>query len=80
MKNFVTNIYNYNNFVWDDVEKIIHDNIITHKKKFNDFVIFVLCKINVYKFSSELHMLLPIFLPQKKIMMWDHFIFKLVVK
>ena len=33
MKTFVTNIYNYNNIVWDDVENIIHDNIITHNKK-----------------------------------------------
>ena len=39
-------------------------------KKFNEFVIYVLCKIknnakiNVYKSSTELHMLLPIFLPQ----------------
>ena len=72
MKNFVINIYNYNNIVWDDVENIVHDNIITHKKKFNEFVIYVLCKINnnvkinVYKSSSELHMLIPIFLPQYK--------------
>ena len=72
MKTFVTNIYNANNIVWDDVENIIHDNIITHKKKFNEFVIYVLCKINnnvkinFYKPSSELHAVLPIFLPKYK--------------
>ena len=72
MKNFVTNIYNYNDIVWDDVENILHKNIISHKNKFNEFVIYVLCKINknvklnVYKSSSELHALLPIFLHQYK--------------
>ena len=44
MKKFVTNIYNYNNIVRDDVENIIHDNFITHKKKFNEIVIYVLRK------------------------------------
>ena len=29
-KNYVTNIYNYNDIVWDDVEKILHENIISH--------------------------------------------------
>ena len=71
-KNYVTNIYNYSDIIWDDVENIIHDNIISHNNKFNDFRIYVLCKINnkvkinVYKSSSELHALLPIFLPQYK--------------
>ena len=46
MKNYVTNIYNYNNIVWRDVEKIIHENIISHNNKFNEFKIIVLCKIN----------------------------------
>ena len=45
LKNFVTNIYNYKNIVWDDVENVIHDNIITHEKKFNEIVIYVLCKV-----------------------------------
>ena len=69
MKNFVTNIYNYNDIVRDDVENILHKNIISHKNKFNEFKTCVLCKINnnieinVYKSSSELHMLLTIFLP-----------------
>ena len=34
MKNYVTNIYNYNDIVWDDVEKILHENIISHNNKF----------------------------------------------
>ena len=72
MKNYVINNYNYSGIVWDDVENIIHDNIISHKNKFNEFGIYVLCKINinvkinVHKSSSELHALLPIFLPQYK--------------
>ena len=73
MKNYVTSIYNYSDIVWDDVENIIHDNIISHKNKFNEFGIYVLCKINknvkinVYKSSSDLNALLPIFLPQYKV-------------
>ena len=72
MKIYVTNIYNYSDIIWDDVENIIHDNIISHNNKFNEFGFYVLCKINnnvkinVYKSSSELHALLPIFLPQYK--------------
>ena len=41
MKNYVTNTYNYNEIVWDDVEKILHENIISHNNKFNDLKIFV---------------------------------------
>ena len=73
MKNYVTNIYNYSGIVWDDVENIIHDNIISHKNKFKEFGIYVLCKINnnvkinVYKSSPELNALIPIFLPQYKV-------------
>ena len=29
MKNYVTNTYNYNDIVWDIVEKILHENIIS---------------------------------------------------
>ena len=70
MKNYVTNIYNYSDIVWDDVENIIQDNIIIQKNKFNEFGIYVLCKTNknvkrnVYKNSFELHALLPICLPE----------------
>ena len=46
MKNYVTNNYKYNDIVWDDVENIIHDNIIIHRNKFNEFKTCVLCKIN----------------------------------
>ena len=48
MKNFVTNFYNYNDIVWDHVEKILHENIISHNNKFNEFKIYVSCKIKVY--------------------------------
>ena len=72
MKNYVTNIYNYSDIIWSDVEYIHRENIIIHKNKFNEFRIYVLCKknnnvkINVYKSSFELHALLPIFLPEYK--------------
>ena len=46
MKNYVTNIYKYNDIVWDDVENILHENIISHNNKFNEFKIYVSCKIN----------------------------------
>ena len=46
MKNFVTNIYKYNDIVWGDVEKLLHENIISHNNKFNEFKIYVSCKIN----------------------------------
>ena len=68
MKKYVINIYNYNDIVWDDVEKILHENIISHNNKFNEFKIYVLGKINddveikVYKDEFDLHAALPIFL------------------
>ena len=46
MKNYVTNFYNYDDIVWGDVEKILHENIISHDNKFNEFKIIVSCKIN----------------------------------
>ena len=46
MKNYVTVTYNYNDIVWDDVEQILHENIISHNNKFKEFKIFVSCKIN----------------------------------
>ena len=67
MKNYVTNTYKYNDIVWDDVEKILHDIIINHNK-FNEFKIYVSCKINddveikVYKNESDFRLLLPTFL------------------
>ena len=73
MKNYVTNIYNYNDIVWGDVENILHENIVSRINKFNEFKIYVSCKINddveikVYKNESNLHALLPLFLyPNKK--------------
>ena len=60
MKNYVTNIYNYNDIVWGDVEKILHERIDSHKNKFNEFKIIVLCKIidfielKVYKDEQDL--------------------------
>ena len=44
MKNYVTIIYKYNDIVWGDVEKILHENIISHNNKFNEFKIYVSCK------------------------------------
>ena len=46
MINYVTNICNYNDIVWDDVEKILHENIISHNNKFDEFKIYVSRKIN----------------------------------
>ena len=46
MKNYVTKIYKYIDIVWDDVEKILHENNISHNNKFNEFKIYVSCKIN----------------------------------
>ena len=68
MKNFVTNIYNCNGIVWDDVENILHENIISHNSKFNEFKIYVSCKMNddveikVYKDQLDLRVILPPFL------------------
>ena len=36
MKNYLTNIYNYNDIVWDDVEKTLHENNMNHNNKFNE--------------------------------------------
>ena len=67
MKNYVTNIYKYNDIVWGDVEKILHENIISNSNKFDEFKTYVSCKINddveikVYKSQSDLRLLLPTF-------------------
>ena len=67
MKNYLTNFYKYNDIVWGDVEKILHENIISNSSKFDEFKIYVSCKINddveikVYKSQSDLHLLLPTF-------------------
>ena len=68
MKNYVTDIYNYNNIAWDDVEKILHENIISHNNKFNEYKFYVSCKTNddveikVYKDEFDLHVVLLTFL------------------
>ena len=68
MKNYVTNTYNYNDIVWENVEEILHENIISHDNKFKEFKTYVLCKINdyveinVYKNASDLHAVLPTFI------------------
>ena len=46
MKNYVTKTYIYNDIDLDDFEKFLHENIISHKNKFNEFKISVLFKIN----------------------------------
>ena len=73
MKNYVTNIYKYNDIVSDDVEKILHENIIGHNFKFNEFKICVSCKINddgeikVYKDEFDSRVVLPTFLDVGKL-------------
>ena len=68
MKKYVTKIYNYFDNVWGDVEKILHEKIISHNNKFNEYKIFVSCKINddieieVYKNGHDLRALLYLFL------------------
>ena len=68
MNNYVTNIYKYNDIVWGDVEKILHENIIDHNNKFNEFEFYIRCKINddveikVYKSHSDLRVLIPTFI------------------
>ena len=68
MKNYVTNNYNYNDIVWDDVEKILHESIISQNDKLNEFKIYVSCKTNddvelkVYKDELDLRVVLPTFL------------------
>ena len=37
MKNYVTNTYNYKDNIWDDVEQVLHENIISHNYKVNEF-------------------------------------------
>ena len=60
MKNYVTNNYKYNDIVWSNVEKILHEKIISHNNKFDEFKIYVSCKINddveikVYKSQSDM--------------------------
>ena len=46
IKHYVTNNFIYNDIVWDNVETTLHENIISHKNKFNEFKIYVSCKIN----------------------------------
>ena len=73
LKNFVTNIYKYNDIVWGDVEKILHENIISHNNKFNEFKTYVSCKINddveikVYKNHSDMKLVLSIFNEKEKL-------------
>ena len=68
MIKYVTNIYNYNDIAWDDVEKILHENIISHNSNFDEFKFYVSCKINddveikVYKNHLDLRAILPTFL------------------
>ena len=68
LKNYVTNNYNYNDIVWGDVENILHENIISHDNKFNEFKTYVSCQINddveikVYKNESDMRVVLPPFL------------------
>ena len=63
MKKYVTNIYNYNNIVWVDVENILREIIISQNNKFIEYKIFVSCKINdnvgveVYKNEHDLRAL-----------------------
>ena len=64
----MTNIYKYNDIVWDDVEKFLHESIISHNDKFNEFKSYVSCKINddeemkVYKNEFDMRVVLPTFL------------------
>ena len=68
MKNYVTNTYNSNDIVWDDVEQILHENNFSHNNKFIEFKIYVSCKINddveikVYKVEHDLCVVLHTFL------------------
>ena len=66
----MTNTYNYNDIVWDDVEKILHENIISNNNKVDEFKSYVSCKIiddvdiKVYKDEFDLYAVLPIFLDE----------------
>ena len=61
IKNYVTNNYKYKDIVCDDVETTLHENIISHNNKFNEFEIYVSCKMNddveknIYKDEFDLH-------------------------
>ena len=46
MKNCKTNIYNYNDILWVDVQNILHERNDRLNEKLNEFKIFVSCKIN----------------------------------
>ena len=82
MKKHVTNIYNYNNVVRDDVEKILHENIISHNNKFNEFNIYVSCKtdddveIKVFKNEFDLRVVLLTFLDVETL--YDHVAGKMI--
>ena len=73
MKNYVTNIYKYNDIVWGDVKKILHESIISHNNKFIEFKTYVLCKINddvelkVYKNNSDMNLVLSFFNEEEKL-------------
>ena len=68
MKNFVTNTYNYNDFVWDVVERTFHEIIVSHNNKFIEFKSYVSIKINddveikKYKDEQDLCVVLHTFL------------------
>ena len=82
-KNYVTNTYNYNDNVWDDVEKILHENIIIHNNKFHEPKNFVTCKINhdeeieVYKDEQTSMTCVYCYLLS---LMWKQLMFMLLVK
>ena len=72
MEKYVTNIYNCNDVVWDDVEKSFMRILLVIITKFNEFKIFVTCKINddveikVIKGHLVLRAILPTFLDMCK--------------
>ena len=61
----MTNIYNYNDIVWEDIEKNLHEKIISHNNNYNEYKIYVSCKMNddeeikVSKDNFDLHVVLP---------------------
>ena len=86
MKNYVTNIYNYYDIVWCDVENILHENIISQDNKFNEFKTYVSCQINddveikVYKNESDMRVVLPPFLGWDVGTLYVHVAGKMVCK
>ena len=86
MKNYVTNIYIYNDIVWCDVENILHENNISQDNKFNEFQTYVSCKINddvEKKFIKTRLTCMQYYLLSSmsiKFMMWEHFMSVLPVK